>query len=222
VTAHTTTTTQSEAKSAMKGRLVLTRHGESEWNKRNLFTGWKDVGLSEEGIEQAHRAGQLLKSEDFRFDIGFSSMLKRARNTLAIILDELGQPDLETISDAALNERDYGMLVGVNKDDARRRWGESQVHIWQRSYDTGPPGGESLKDTAARVLPFFEQRIIPQLRAGKNVIVCAHGNSLRSLVMTLDRLDPDQVMDLNLATGVPLVYRLYTDGTVADKRGLAA
>jgi 2,3-bisphosphoglycerate-dependent phosphoglycerate mutase len=202
--------------------LVLIRHGESEWNRLNRFTGWKDVGLSEEGMTEAHRAGSMLKTEDRHFDCAYTSTLKRAHNTLDIILDELGQPKLPTIKAAALNERDYGELVGINKDEARKRWGAEQVHIWQRSYDIAPPGGESLKDTASRVVPFFEKWIVPDLQDGKNVIVVAHGNSLRSLIMQLDRLSPDEVMQVEIATGVPLIYRLNADGTVAEKRDLAA
>lgn len=202
--------------------LVLIRHGESEWNRLNRFTGWKDVGLSEEGMTEAHRAGSMLKTEDRHFDCAYTSTLKRAHNTLDIILDELGQPKLPTIKAAALNERDYGELVGINKDEARKRWGAEQVHIWQRSYDIAPPGGESLKDTGSRVVPFFEKWIVPDLQDGKNVIVVAHGNSLRSLIMQLDRLSPDEVMQVEIATGVPLIYRLNADGTVAEKRDLAA
>jgi 2,3-bisphosphoglycerate-dependent phosphoglycerate mutase len=206
----------------MDNVLVLVRHGESEWNKANLFTGWKDVDLTETGVAEAHRAGQLIKVEGYRFDIAFTSALIRAQHTLKIILDEVGQSDLETIRDQALNERDYGDLVGLNKDDARRRWGDEQVHIWRRSYDVAPPGGESLKDTAARVLPYVEQKILPQVLAGKNVIVSAHGNSLRALVMMLDKLSTEEVLQLNLATGAPMVYRLNSDGSVASKRGLVA
>jgi len=202
--------------------LVLIRHGESEWNRLNRFTGWKDVGLSEEGITEAHRAGAMLKGEGRKFDCAFTSTLKRAHNTLDVILDELGQPKLPTVKAAALNERDYGELVGINKDEARKRYGAEQVHIWQRSYDIAPPGGESLKDTASRVVPFFEKWIVPDLQAGKNVIVVAHGNSLRSLIMQLDRLTPDDVMQVEIATGVPLIYRLNADGSVAEKRDLAA
>ena len=206
----------------MNNILVLVRHGESEWNKLNLFTGWRDVDLSETGIEEAKRAGELLKAEGLHFDIAFTSALKRAQRTLDLILAELGQTGLETIEDQALNERDYGDLSGLNKDDARKRWGEEQVHIWRRSYDIPPPGGESLKDTAARVLPYYEARIWPEVKAGKNVIVAAHGNSLRALVMKLDNLSREQVLKLNLATGAPIIYRLNEDGTAADKRELAA
>jgi 2,3-bisphosphoglycerate-dependent phosphoglycerate mutase len=202
--------------------LVLVRHGESEWNRLNRFTGWKDVGLTEEGMAEAHRAGAMLKETGQRFDCAFTSTLKRAHNTLDIILDELGQGRLPTVKAAALNERDYGELVGINKDEARKRWGAEQVHLWQRSYDIAPPGGESLKDTAARVVPFFEKWIVPELQKGKSVILVAHGNSLRSLIMELDRLEPDEVMQVEIGTASPLVYRLNADGTVAEKRDLAA
>jgi 2,3-bisphosphoglycerate-dependent phosphoglycerate mutase len=205
----------------MNSILVLVRHGESEWNKLNLFTGWRDVDLSDKGVEEARKAGILLKREGFRFDLGFTSALKRAQRTLDIILQETGQTDLPIIRDQALNERDYGDLVGLNKDDARKRWGDEQVHIWRRSYDVPPPGGESLKDTAARVLPYYQSHILPEVEAGKSVIVAAHGNSLRALVMVLDKLSQEQVLALNLATGVPLVYRLNTDGSVIEKRELA-
>lgn len=206
---------------SMKNALVLVRHGESEWNKLNLFTGWRDVDLSETGVAEAHKAGRLLKAEGLHFDVAFTSALKRAQRTLDIILGELGQTDLETHKDLALNERDYGDLAGLNKDDARAKWGEEQVHIWRRSYDIPPPGGESLKNTAERVLPYYQASIWPELQAGKTVIVAAHGNSLRALVMQLDSLSEEQVLALNLATGVPLVYHLNSDGTAADKRELA-
>ena len=209
-------------KRPMQNVLVLVRHGESEWNKLNLFTGWKDVDLSPAGIEEARRAGNALKAAGYRFDVAFTSGLKRAKRTLTLMLEELGQPTLPIIEDTALNERDYGDLVGLNKDDASARFGEDQVQIWRRSYDIAPPGGESLKDTAERVLPYFEARIVPEVFAGKSVLVSAHGNSLRALVMRLDRLNPDEVTELNLATGVPMIYRLNQDGTVAEKRDLAA
>jgi 2,3-bisphosphoglycerate-dependent phosphoglycerate mutase len=202
--------------------LVLVRHGESEWNRANRFTGWKDVGLTEEGTIEAHRAGAMLKETGQRFDCAFTSTLKRAHNTLDIILDELGQGRLPTVKAAALNERDYGELVGINKDEARKRWGAEQVHLWQRSYDIAPPGGESLKDTAARVVPFFEKWIVPELQKGKSVILVAHGNSLRSLLMHLDKLEPDEVMQVEIGTASPLIYRMNADGTVAEKRALAA
>jgi 2,3-bisphosphoglycerate-dependent phosphoglycerate mutase len=205
----------------MGNMLVLVRHGQSEWNKKNLFTGWKDVGLTQEGEAEARRAGQLLAKEDLSFDIAFTSALSRAQRTLAIILDELGQSELQTIEHVALNERDYGDLVGLDKDEARKKWGDEQVHIWRRSFDTPPPGGESLKDTADRVLPYFEAEIAPLVTGGKSVIVSAHGNSLRALVMRLDGLSRDEVTQLNLATGAPILYRLNDDGTVAEKRNLA-
>ena len=201
--------------------LVLVRHGQSEWNRLNMFTGWKDVGLSEEGVAEAHRAGQLLKEEGLHFDSAFASTLRRAHNTLDIILGELGQGRLPTVKAAALNERDYGQLVGINKEEARKRFGAEQVQIWQRSYDIAPPGGESLKDTAARVCPFFERWIVPELKDGKNVIVVAHGNSLRSLIMELDNLTPEEVKDYSLATATPVIYRLAIDGSV-KKTDLAA
>ena len=211
---------QGEEVPAMKNVLVLVRHGESEWNRLNMFTGWQDVDLTEEGVAEAHRAGAMLKAEGAHIDLAFTSLLKRAQNTLKIILSELDQDKLPIVFDAALNERHYGDLVGLNKDEARQRWGEEQVHLWQRSYDIAPPGGESLKDTAARVLPFYSKRIAPELQAGKNVILVAHGNSLRSLVMHLDRLSPEQVKELTIGTGMPVIYRLRPDGTVAEKRDL--
>jgi 2,3-bisphosphoglycerate-dependent phosphoglycerate mutase len=201
--------------------LVLVRHGQSEWNRLNMFTGWKDVGLSEEGVAEAHRAGQLLKEEGLHFDSAFASTLQRAHNTLDIILGELGQDKLPTVKAAALNERDYGQLVGINKEEARKRFGAEQVQIWQRSYDIAPPGGESLKDTASRVCPFFERWIVPELQEGKNVIVVAHGNSLRSLIMELDQLSPEEVKDYSLATATPVIYRLSVDGSI-KKTDLAA
>jgi 2,3-bisphosphoglycerate-dependent phosphoglycerate mutase len=173
-------------------------------------------------MAEAHRAGAMLKEAGIRFDSAFTSTLKRAHNTLDIILEELGQPKLPTVKAAALNERDYGQLVGIDKDEARKRWGSEQVHLWQRSYDIAPPGGESLKDTALRVVPFYERWILPELQKGKSVIVVAHGNSLRSLIMELDRLTPDEVMQVELGTGMPLVYKFNEDGTVAEKSALAA
>ncbi len=200
--------------------LVLVRHGESEWNKKNLFTGWRDPGLTEKGIAEATKAAELLKREGIKFDVAYTSKLSRALDTLTRILDGVGQRGLETHEDQALNERDYGDLSGLNKDDARRRWGEEQVHIWRRSYDVPPPGGESLKDTAARTLPYYDKVIWPEVKAGKNVIVAAHGNSLRSIMMKLDGLTPEQVVGLEIGTGVPIVYELDQDGRVKSKRVL--
>jgi len=202
--------------------LVLVRHGQSEWNQRNLFTGWRDPDLTERGIEEARRAGHALKADGARFDIAFTSALVRAQHTLDIILDVLGQSDVPIEMDAALNERDYGELAGLNKDDARERWGAEQVHLWRRSFDTPPPGGESLKDTAERVLPYYEASILPHLKAGKAVIVSAHGNSLRALIMHLDGLSREEVTELNLATGAPVIYRIDAEGHVAGKREVAA
>jgi 2,3-bisphosphoglycerate-dependent phosphoglycerate mutase len=206
----------------MNNVLVLVRHGESEWNKLNLFTGWRDVDLTEKGVAEARRAGALLKREGLRFDLCFTSALKRAQRTLDIILEEIGQTGLPIERDQALNERDYGDLVGLNKDDARQRWGEEQVHIWRRSYDVPPPGGESLKDTAARVLPYYEARILPEVTSGKSVLVAAHGNSLRALIMVLERMTPEEILQLNLGTGVPRVYHLNPDGSMAAMSELAA
>jgi 2,3-bisphosphoglycerate-dependent phosphoglycerate mutase len=202
--------------------LVLVRHGQSEWNLKNLFTGWRDVGLTDKGREEARAAGEKLKARGLKFDIAFTSALTRAQKTCGIILDVLGQDGLRTIRDQALNERDYGDLSGLNKDDARARWGEEQVHIWRRSYDIAPPGGESLRDTAARVLPYYIQEILPRVLRGERVLVAAHGNSLRALVMVLDRHTTESITRLNLETGVPMVYRLNADSTVADKADLAA
>ncbi len=202
--------------------LVLVRHGQSEWNLKNLFTGWRDIDLSDQGIAEAHTAGRKLKAQGLRFDLAFTSVLIRAQRTLDIMLDELGQRGIPVFKDQALNERDYGDLVGLNKDDARKRWGEEQVHVWRRSYDVAPPGGESLRDTAARVLPYYIQEMLPPVLQGKRVLVSAHGNSLRALVMVLDRHTPESITKLNLDTGVPMIYRLNSDSTVAEKRDLAA
>jgi 2,3-bisphosphoglycerate-dependent phosphoglycerate mutase len=202
--------------------LVLVRHGQSEWNLQNLFTGWRDVGLTEKGIAEARAAGRQLKALGLRFDIAFTSALTRAQRTLELMLDELGQRSISILRDQALNERDYGDLSGLNKDEARRKWGEEQVHIWRRSYDVAPPGGESLKDTAARVLPYYLQEILPRVLRGERTLVSAHGNSLRALVMVLDHLSPQEIVKRELATGVPLIYRLNTDSTVAERQVMAA
>lgn len=206
----------------MSGTLVLVRHGQSEWNLKNLFTGWKDPDLTEQGVAEAIEGGRVINEEGHKFDIAFTSDLIRAQRTCQFILDGVGQPDLETIRDQALNERNYGDLAGLNKDDARKKWGEEQVHIWRRSYDVPPPGedGESLRDTGARVWPYYMTDILPRVLAGQKVLVAAHGNSLRALVMVLDRLSKEEVLKLNLATGVPMVYKLNADSTVADKKVL--
>ena len=202
--------------------LVLVRHGQSEWNLKNLFTGWKDVDLTEVGIAEARTAGRQLKAQGIGFEIGFTSALKRAQDTMTIMLDEMGLAGIPVVENLALNERDYGELSGLNKDDARERWSEEQVHIWRRSYDVAPPGGESLRDTAARVLPYYIEEILPRVLRGERVLVTAHGNSLRALVMVLDRLGPREIVARELATGVPLIYHLNADATVAERIDLAA
>lgn len=204
----------------MTNRLVLVRHGESEWNKKNIFTGIRNPDLTDKGVIEACWAGRVMKSEGLRFDIAFTSKLKRAQHTLDIILGEIGGQIPEVVEDAALNERDYGELSGLNKEEARERWGEEQVLAWRRSFDIPPPGGESLKDTAARVLPFYRDYIWPQVAAGKNVIVAAHGNSLRALIMHLEKLDGVQILDRELATAAPQVYRMTDTGDVAEYREL--
>ena len=204
----------------MSGTLVLVRHGQSEWNLKNLFTGWRDPDLTELGVEEARTGGKALAETGIKFDIAFTSDLKRAQNTLKIVLDKLGQSGLETIRNQALNERDYGDLSGLNKDDARAKWGEEQVHVWRRSYDVPPPGGESLRDTGARVWPYYMTEILPRVLRGETVLVAAHGNSLRALVMVLDRMSKEEILKLNLATGVPMVYKLKADSTVASKEVL--
>ena len=204
----------------MNNVLVLVRHGESEWNKSNLFTGWKDPDLSPKGVAEARTAGRLLKAEGYRFDVAFTSALLRAQHTLTLMLEELGQTGLPIHEDQALNERDYGDLAGLNKDEARKKWGEEQVHIWRRSYATAPPGGESLEETAERVLPYYEAAIWPMVAAGRNVLVSAHGNSLRALIMRLEGLTGEEIVRRELATGVPIVCRLRADGTAAERRDL--
>jgi 2,3-bisphosphoglycerate-dependent phosphoglycerate mutase len=198
------------------------RHGQSDWNLKNLFTGWRDVDLTEKGVAEAREAGRKLKAQGIKFDVAFTSVLKRAQRTLDLMLTELGQTTVQVFKDQALNERDYGDLVGLNKDDARKKWGEKQVHIWRRSYDVAPPGGESLRDTAARVLPYYIREILPRVLRGDRVLVSAHGNSLRALVMVLDKHTPETITKLNLETGIPMIYRLNADSTVASKLDLAA
>lgn len=205
----------------MSGTLVLVRHGQSEWNLKNLFTGWRDVGLSEKGHDEARAAGEKLKARGLRFDIAFTSALSRAQVTCQHILDVLGQSDLTVIRNQALNERDYGDLNGLNKDDARARWGEEQVHVWRRSYDVPPPGGESLKDTGARVWPYYLHDMQPHVLRGETVLVAAHGNSLRAMIMALDGLSGEEIVKVELGTGVPIIYRLNADSTVASKEVLS-
>ncbi|WP_295968237.1 2,3-bisphosphoglycerate-dependent phosphoglycerate mutase [uncultured Bartonella sp.] len=200
--------------------LVLVRHGQSEWNLKNLFTGWKDPDLSEKGLEEAISAGKKLKAAGLKFDIAFTSALQRAQHTCQHILNEMGQPKLETIKNQALNERDYGDLSGLNKDDARKKWGEEQVHIWRRSYDVPPPGGESLRDTGARVWPYYLHNIQPHVLREETVLVAAHGNSLRALIMALEGLSGEEIVKRELATGVPMIYELNADSTIASKKVL--
>ena len=208
--------------------LVLLRHGESQWNLENRFTGWVDVPLSPKGVKEEHEAGEKLKS--YKFDKAYTSVLKRANDTLGIVLKIIGQVGLSTEYDKALNERHYGALQGLNKAETAKKYGDEQVKLWRRSYDIPPPKdvtelnpdgySESLKDTAARTLPYFESKILPDIRGGKNVIVAAHGNSLRSIVMQLDTLTREQVIELNIPTGVPLLYVYDAAGTILERRYL--
>ena len=201
-----------------KAKLVLVRHGQSEWNEKNLFTGWKNPGLTQQGIDEATAAGRELRNFGITFDVLFTSKLARAQITGKLILKELDLGSIPVVEDQRLNERDYGDLAGLNKDDARTRWGEEQVHIWRRSYDIPPPGGESLKDTAARVIPYFNEVIVPHLKNGHDVLVAAHGNSLRALVMKLDDLSSQEVIQMEIKTGKPIYYE--TDGAEFWKKNL--
>ena len=195
----------------MKSKLVLVRHGQSEWNAKNLFTGWKDPKLTDLGIQEAIRAGELLETRNLNFDLMFTSDLFRAQETGRLILEQINQKDIEIIQDQSLNERNYGDLAGLNKDEAREKWGEEQVHIWRRSFDVPPPGGESLKNTAERVLPYFEREIMPKVKKSLNILVAAHGNSLRALVMHLENISSEEIVKLEIATGDPLIYE-YSNG----------
>ena len=205
----------------MKTRnLILVRHGQSEWNEQNLFTGWKDPGLTELGIKEAKNAGSLISDKDIQFDEMFTSMLLRAQDTGAIILDTINQQNIPITKNQALNERNYGSLAGLNKDDARRKWGEEQVHIWRRSFDIPPPEGESLKDTAERVLPYFHKYIMPKVIQGLNILVAAHGNSLRALIMELDLMSTEDIVKLEIPTGAPIQYEFNQNGEVVNKTKL--
>ena len=197
--------------------LILIRHGQSEWNALNQFTGWKDPDLTATGIKEAHNAGKTINNLKINFDLVFTSSLIRAQNTAEIILKEINQ-SLSTIKNKALNERNYGDLAGLNKDDARKRWGDEQVHVWRRSYDIPPPGGESLKNTGERVLPFFMKEILPHVCEGKNVLVAAHGNSLRSLIKFLDNISDEDIVKLEIPTGAPIHYVINEDGSVKSKK----
>ncbi len=195
-------------------KLVLVRHGQSVWNLQNRFTGWVDVPLTEKGKEEAYKAGELLK--DIKFDVAYTSALTRAQETLRIILETVGLL-IPVIKDQALNERHYGALQGLNKDRARQKWGADIVHLWRRSYDIAPPEGESLKDTANRTIPFLERAIMGDIVDGRNVIVVAHGNSLRSIVMYLEKLSPEEIVKVEIPTGTPIVYDLDENGNILNK-----
>ena len=190
-----------------QSNLVLVRHGQSEWNKKNLFTGWKDPDLTELGVEEAVKAGKLLKGRGLSFDIMYTSNLFRAQETGRLILEQMSLSHIEVIKDLSLNERNYGDLAGLNKDEAREKWGDEQVHVWRRSFDIPPPGGESLKNTAERVLPYFKSKILPKIKESQNILIAAHGNSLRALIMELEKISPEEIVKLEVATGDPIVYR---------------
>lgn len=202
----------------MSHTMVLVRHGQSEWNEKNLFTGWYDAGLTRRGEDEARIAGQMLREAGLEFDVLFTSLLQRATRTGQMILDELGQSDLETIRVQEINERDYGDLVGLNKDEARTKWGAEKVHQWRRSFDIAPPGGESLKDTVARIKPYYESTIRPRLLAGETVLIAAHGNSLRALIMGLENIAPEDITAYELWTGVPIIYQFNDSGKLLSKQ----
>jgi 2,3-bisphosphoglycerate-dependent phosphoglycerate mutase len=201
----------------MTGTLILVRHGQSDWNLKNLFTGWRNPDLTEKGIEEARATGKALKAAGIVPDLYYTSALRRAQHTLDLMLEEMGIENLVITRNTALNERDYGDLSGLNKDDARAKWGEEQVHIWRRSFDVPPPGGESLKDTAARTLPYYEAEILPQLQVGETILIAAHGNSLRALVMSIEGLTPDEILAREIATGEPTVYKIDADGKLIER-----
>lgn len=201
----------------MSGTLILVRHGQSEWNLKNLFTGWRNPGLTEKGIDEARATGKSLKAAGIEPDFYYTSALRRAQHTLDLMLEEMGIQNVTITRNIALNERDYGDLAGLNKDDAREKWGEEQVHIWRRSFDVPPPGGELLKDTAARTLPYYEAEILPLLKSGKTVLVAAHGNSLRALVMAIEGLTPDEILAREIGTGEPTIYKIGPDGKLVER-----
>ncbi|CAL9914562.1 2,3-bisphosphoglycerate-dependent phosphoglycerate mutase [Candidatus Liberibacter solanacearum] len=201
----------------MKRTLVLVRHGQSEWNVKNLFTGLRNPPLSSLGIDEAVNIGKKFSEQGMVFDVAFSSSLNRAQETCRIILQELKQEHIAPIYNNALNERDYGKISGMNKDDACKKWSAEQVHIWRRSYHIAPPGGESLRDTVARVVPYYVQSILPMVLQNKSVLVAAHGNSLRSLIMVLDRITIDSISDVTIDTGEAIVYQLGADATIISK-----
>lgn len=197
--------------------LALLRHGQSQWNLENRFTGWIDVPLTEKGKAEARQAGIKMKIAGLRFDLTFTSVLQRASRTLDLALEEMDQLGLQIERDQALNERHYGDLQGFNKTDTAKKFGEEQVKIWRRSYDIAPPGGESLENTAQRTLPYLKKTILPQVLAGHHVLVAAHGNSLRSIIMHLDTLNPNEVVNLEIGTGVPMIYDIDDQGKVVSK-----
>ena len=199
-------------------KLVIVRHGQSQWNLENRFTGWVDVDLSDKGVEEANAAGEKLKG--YTFDAAFSSVLKRANRTLDIILENIGQFNLQVEKNQALNERHYGDLQGKNKQEMREEYGDEQVHIWRRSYDVAPPNGESLKDTKDRVLPYYEEKIEPLLKQGKTIIISAHGNSLRALIMHLENLTPDEILQKEIPTGSPILYDLDENLNIIESKYL--
>jgi 2,3-bisphosphoglycerate-dependent phosphoglycerate mutase len=196
----------------MTGTLILVRHGESEWNLKNLFTGWRNPDLTEKGVGEARATGKALKAKGIVPDLYYTSALRRAQHTLDLMLEEMDILNVTITRNIALNERDYGDLSGLNKDDARAKWGEEQVLVWRRSFDVPPPGGESLKDTAARTLPYYEAEILPLLKAGKTILIAAHGNSLRALVMAIEGLTPEQILKREIGTGQPTVYNIGAEG----------
>lgn len=205
----------------MKERnLILVRHGQSEWNAKNLFTGWENPGLTDKGLDEAKNAGILISNLNIKFDLLFTSALIRAQLTGSKILEKIGQENINTIKNKSLNERFYGDLQGLNKDECRKKWGLDQVQIWRRSYDVGPPGGESLKECGERVLPYFLDKIYPLVIEGKNIIVSAHGNSLRSLIKHLDKLSADEIVKLEIPTGAPIHYLFSDDGLILTKKNL--
>ncbi|EJF84911.1 2,3-bisphosphoglycerate-dependent phosphoglycerate mutase [Bartonella elizabethae Re6043vi] len=197
--------------------LVLIRHGQSEWNLKNLFTGWKDPDLTEKGHAEAIAAGKKLKESGLKFDIAYTSALQRAQKTAQHILEQMGQSDLEVIKTSALNERNYGDLSGLNKDEVRQQWGQEQVQMWRRSYTIAPPNGESLRDTGARIWPYYLYHIQPHILRSQTVLMAAHGNSLRALIMALEGLSSEEIISQELATGIPILYTFNPDSTIASK-----
>lgn len=199
-------------------KLIILRHGQSQWNLENRFTGWVDVPLSAKGEAEATAAGDKIKG--FEFDEAYTSVLKRAQNTLSLAMKQAGHREIPVTKNEALNERKYGDLQGLDKADTAAKYGDEQVHIWRRSFDIAPPGGESLKDTAARVIPYFKKEIAPKLKAGKNIIIAAHGNSLRALVMHLEKMAPEEILKFEIPTGLPRLYELDAELNILDKRYL--